>query len=197
MRRYWVISPYLTKSELYGHGTYSSDRRDKGFDAVWKYDLANSTIALGNSFIGDPSRKSEEEIRQEISNLRKLSYGSAVRYAKDLWRFYNEVKKGDIVIAKRGLKAILGYGEVVERDGKVSFYSAEKGLERTGNEYNPHPDFLNVEWVEERTDFDIPIFIIGRFKELHEMLIKKQYSCYAPIIMKRIKELFKLDVNKF
>ena len=132
VRRFWVISPYLTKSELYGHGTYSSDRRDKEFDAVWKYDLTNGTIALGGSFIGNPSKESEEEIKQEILKLRKLSYGSAVRYAKDLWRFYNQVKKGDIVIAKRGLKAILGYGEVIERDGKVSFYSVEKGLERPG-----------------------------------------------------------------
>ncbi len=191
MNRIWVISPYGKKSERYGHGTYSKERRDKGFKAVWQYDLDNGTIALGGSFMGDPSGKSEDEIRKEIMKSRKLPYRSAKGFAKDIWKFHNEIQERDIVLAKKGVKAILGFGKVVKRNGKTSFYSEEKGLERSGNKYNPHPNFLNVEWVEQIMDFGERVFVIRRFKELHEMLIKSKYSRYEPIIKDKINKLFK------
>ncbi|HBG62026.1 MAG: hypothetical protein A2Y03_06505 [Omnitrophica WOR_2 bacterium GWF2_38_59] len=190
MRKIWVISPYGKKSEIYGHETYSKDRKDKGFNAVWQYDLQNGTIALGGSFIGNPEGKSEDVIKREIMNSRGFSSVSAAHYAKDHWRFYNEIKEGDIVIAKKGISVILGFGKVVKRKRKIRFYSEEKGLERTGNKYNPHSNFLNVDWIGKGIEFDERVFRIGRFKPLNEMLIKSKYSKYAPIIMDSIKQYF-------
>jgi len=93
-------------------------------------------------------------IKREIMNSRGFSSVSAAHYAKDHWRFYNEIKEGDIVIAKKGISVILGFGKVVKRKRKIRFYSEEKGLERTGNKYNPHSNFLNVDWIGKGIEFE-------------------------------------------
>lgn len=100
MSKIWVISPYGTKTEIFNDKTYHVE--DKGFDAVWKYDLQNDTIVLGGGFIGDVSHKTEEEMVREFlaCTIRKYTLRQARSKARENWRFYNEIKESDIVLVQ-------------------------------------------------------------------------------------------------
>ncbi|MHA1137779.1 MAG: hypothetical protein ACTSSE_14965 [Candidatus Thorarchaeota archaeon] len=57
MTQYWVITPYDS-------GIYDV------FEHAWKYDLANGTITIGWSSMGDISNLSKEELREEVADWR-------------------------------------------------------------------------------------------------------------------------------
>ena len=80
--------------------------------ANWESDHAEGIMAIGWSGMGDLSAySSKEEMR---AKMRKL-YGGAGSYKNQVlapWQFANEIKPGDVVFVKKGLKKVVGRGVV-------------------------------------------------------------------------------------
>lgn len=190
-RKTWLISPYGREKSQKSYDISGS----KSFEEVWAYDLTNNCIALGSSYAFNPKGKSVNQIKCEILKNNKESYSERTcsMKARQLWSFYNEIKEGHIIVAKDGLKTILNIGKVFSQNGTVTFYSEEEGFTRTNNSYNPHPNFLNVKWKEDRMDFGVSIFVLGRFLELNKAIQIKYRSKYLDIINKRIAELWGIE----
>lgn len=138
-KRYWVIAPYdSTKPEI--------------FDKAWEYDFKNGTIAVGWSSLGDISTLNEEALENRYIKAHGKD-NPADR--KAIWNFCHEISVGDIIIARRGLKKIIGIGEVI----KLHFFDENKGKERlnylTDDSYS---NFIRVRWKEVELNFDKQVF---------------------------------------
>ena len=79
--------------------------------ANWESEYAEGIMAIGWPGMGDLSAYgSKEEMRGKMRELYGTgSYGNQVLAA---WQFANEVKPGDVVFAKQGLKKVAGRGIV-------------------------------------------------------------------------------------
>ncbi|MCD6573165.1 MAG: DUF1016 family protein [Thermoplasmata archaeon] len=148
MRRYWVIAPYdSTKPEI--------------FEKAWEYDLREGTIAIGWWELGDISNLSKEEL---ISKYREVYGKEDMRDINAIWKFYHEISPGDIIIARRGTKRIIGKGTVKT----TAFYNEEMGKERVSYAEDFYPNFIRVEWEEKDIEFDKIVFSFYTIYELPE-----------------------------
>jgi len=73
-----------------------------------------------------------------------------------MWNFWHEIKVGDIVIARKGMKQLAAIGTVT----KTAFYDPEKGKDRVGGDGDCLPNFIGVEWRDSPRDirFDEMVF---------------------------------------
>lgn len=95
--RYWLVSPGQAANMW-------EDFYDKGY------------VGLDWSKISDLQNfSSKEEIRQKLILLYPEEETSQKNGALALWEFANQVKRGDIIIPKKGHKKYLGYG-IVQSD---------------------------------------------------------------------------------
>lgn len=152
--RYWVIAPYdSTKTQI--------------FEKVWEYDLSNGTIAVGWKELGDVSGMSKSELESKYKEV----YGKIDN--KDInaiWGFYHEISIGDIIIARKGRKKIIGIGTVISKP----FYNEEMGKERVAYLTEDfYPNFLRVKWEEKEIEFDKQVFSMYSPYEISE---EKYYS---------------------
>jgi hypothetical protein len=142
MTRYWVIAPYdSTKTEA--------------FDKAWEYDLKNGTIAVGWDEMGDVSGMSKAELAQKYRQV----YGESRNLTRDcntLWRFYHEIAPGDVIVARRGTKRVVGIGSVAA----PAFHDEQKGKERVGHlaDLYYYPNFITVNWEAKQIEFDHIVF---------------------------------------
>jgi hypothetical protein len=134
-QRYWAIAPCFY------------DARDpESYERVWEFDLANNLISIGWSALGDISSLDEQKLRAAIDaaypDPDTTAQGRA-SYFGMLWKFYHEIKPGDIVIARRGVKMIAAVGTVIQK----AYHDQDKSVptQRTGNPYTHH---LDVSWHE-------------------------------------------------
>ncbi len=115
MTRYWVIPPYdATQPDLY--------------DKAWQFDLREGVIAIGWRELGDPTLLGADELRQRVREI----WGPKVEtlYSNILWRFFHEVAPGDRVIARRGVKRMVGVGTVT----RAAFRDEAMGVARVGGD---------------------------------------------------------------
>jgi hypothetical protein len=155
MKRYWVIAPYnSTIPEV--------------FDKVWEYDFTNGTIAVGwrelrnTSHLGE---KSELESRYRKVYGDSVSKSTCTRDVNALWRFYHEVSPGDMVIARRGTKRIIGVGTVTGSP----FYDENRGIERVAHLIEDYySNFISVQWEEREIEFDRIVFSFYTIYEISE-----------------------------
>jgi restriction system protein len=151
MTRYWVIAPYdSTRPEL--------------FDKVWEYDLAHGTIAIGWRELWDLSDLADKD---DLRSRIEQTYGnrSISRDTNAVWAFLHEIEPGDVVIARRGTKRIIGIGEVTG----PPFYDETRGAERLGNlSDNWYARFLPVRWEDRQIDFDRIVFSFYTLYEIPE-----------------------------
>lgn len=144
MSRYWIIAPY-------------NSTIPQVFDKAWEYDLQNGTIAIGWTDLGDTCKLSKPELRSKYTKTYgdNISKSSVSKDVNALWRFYHEVLPGDIVIARRGTKKIIGIGTVTGG----AFYDREKGRERVANLTDDiYANFIPVRWNEKEIAFDKIVF---------------------------------------
>ena len=130
MTRHWVIAPVRARPP---------DR----FDNVWQFDLANNIITIGWPELGDISNMSHQALSESVAETYP-ERPAPTRLAKMLWRFYNEIGVGDLVIARRGRMVLAAVGEVT----RPAVYSPGK---------NPHinaPNVLGVSWRDTPRDKD-------------------------------------------
>lgn len=188
----WVISPYATGAKSKKGEVYNKENIGKTFEDVWKYDLSHGTIAIGSYTNLSTAKSTEDMARLILANENwgwqyKNREKEARRWAGQYWTFYHQIKEGDIVIAKQGKQRVVGIGRIVMVNGCVAFYSEKRGLERSGNVSNKHPNFLNVEWTRDEMDFGEDVFKQDRFGDLNKMVNMKEY---IPKINERIANLF-------
>lgn len=81
-------------------------------------------------------------------------------YANMIWAFYHDIMPGDLVIARRGRKALAAIGRVTQS----AFYAPGK------NPSLEHPNFLEVSWQEQPRDKVFPsvVFPMHTLTELSE-----------------------------
>jgi len=137
MKRCWVISPF------------HSEKR-KIFEKVWEYDLKNGTVAIGWEKLGDTTSISESELKSKYKEV----YGN-LKMFNTFWRYWHDVSPGDIIIARQGMKKIIGLGTVERK----AYYDEEKGRKRHANMTEVfHSNFIDVKWEEKKIDFDRIVF---------------------------------------
>ncbi len=92
MPRYWVIAPFANKNADI-------------FDRVWQFDLANNTISIGWSQLGDVSKMTREVLTQAVgAAYPETPNPTKSLFVNMLWSFDHEIGPEDIVIARRGRK---------------------------------------------------------------------------------------------
>jgi predicted Mrr-cat superfamily restriction endonuclease len=156
MTRYWAIAPY-------------DSTESKVFDKVWDYDFKNSTIAVGWSKLGDISQiKNIDELR--LRHEKAYPEDSNITRTRDcnaIWNFYYGMQPGDIIIARRGRKKIVGIGTVTEP--KKVYYKEEEGKKRVDNlTTHYYPNFMKVNWEKKEIDFGKMVFGIYTMDEISE-----------------------------
>lgn len=140
MTRYWVIAPY-------------DSRQAEIFDKAWEYDLREGTIAVGWAGLGNISAMTRSELE---SRFEEVYDGRITRDINTLRRFFHEISSGDIIIARRGTKRIIGIGRVIAS----AFYNVEDGKERVAHlTEDYYPNFIKVQWDRtEEISFDRIVF---------------------------------------
>lgn len=150
MPRYWVIAPI------------ESDPPER-FDKVWQFDLASNLISIGWEELGDVSTMCRDELAEALAttypdqrpNIRSL-------WANMILSFYHDVRPGDLIIARRGLKALVGVGRVT----RSAFYAPEK------SPVHHHPNFLEVAWDKQQRAKVFPTLVFQR-RTLSELTDKQ------------------------
>ena len=155
MRKIWVIAPAdSTKIDIW--------------EKVWDYDFNNNVIAIGWQNLGDVSSFNEKQLKEKIDEVYSDSKpGQKILYFNSVWKFWNDIKIDDIVIARRGTKKIASIGKVT----RTAFIDKEMGKARM-----PHrPDtcysyFISVEWMKDKKDivFDKIVFSMVTIYEIPE-----------------------------
>lgn len=148
---YWVIAP----------GESSK---------LWDEFKQNSYIAIGWDFLGDlKDYSSKEEIERMIAKQR-LDSARPLNDTKTVWDFGYEIKVGDVVYVKEGIKKILARGVVTS-----DYFYDEKAL--------VYKHRRRVEWLQ-----------IGKW-ELHNTLAQKTLTCLNryPLFIQEIDQVMSED----
>lgn len=109
-----------------------------GFGAkYWEAYADEGVMGLGWSELGDLSvYDSQEEIAERLRLLKGRPDASFKNDSLACWQFANELKDGDVVVAKRGLEEYLGLGIV----RSAYRYEAERG---------DQPNVRTVDWIRQ------------------------------------------------
>jgi hypothetical protein len=150
MPRYWVMAPIeSTKPAL--------------FNKVWEFDLANNTISIGWSQLGDVSTMSRQELTDAVaSTFPEKPPQTKALIVNMLWAFYHEIGPGDAVIARRGRKILAAVGKVT---GSATYTPGR-------NPATSHPGFLPLTWHEQPRDkaflgIVFPMHTLSEVSEVH------------------------------
>ena len=154
----WVIAP------LY----YNSDHPER-WEKVWNYDHEEGIISIGWGELGNISALDEDEIREHIDKVYidpPYTPSAATTAARMLYKFFHHVKPGDTVVARRGRKAIAGFGTVK----KAGYYDRKKNRHARNDRGIVYPNHLDIEWERSprRSSFDTQVFGILTIYELPE-----------------------------
>jgi len=166
MRRYWVIAPYdSTKPNV--------------FETAWAYDVSHKTIAVGWRELVDIGSLSREEIEKQYREKypQTTNKGSITRDVNTLWNFLHEVSIGDVIIARKGTKKIVGYGNVT---GKP-YYDIAAAKERVGNSTeNYYPYLISVDWTVSEIVYPNIVFSFYTMYEIAEDKYKELIGDVIP-----------------
>lgn len=137
--RYWVIAPYdSTKKDIW--------------EKVWEFDLSNNTIAIGWNKLGNISSYNEEKLREVIQEKYSDKNKAWKTWSfNSMWNFWQNIKVGDTIVARKGTKCIAGVGIVTQ----TAFYDKELGYKRVGEITNDfYSNFIGVQWNESPRDLE-------------------------------------------
>ena len=89
---YWIYSPYDAWDEMYNSGI----------------------ITIGRDYLGDPRQyATKNDMRLKMLECGTEKYTTTYRNASlEIWQFVHDIKPGDIIIAKKGTKSVIGRGVV-------------------------------------------------------------------------------------
>ena len=152
---YWVIAPFH-----YDH--------PETWQKVWALNERDGFISLGWRLMGDVSSLSRQEIQQRIAE--RFPDWPAGRISSDssmLYKFYNDIGVGDIVVARGGRKSIAAIGTVTSS----AYYNTKKAVSAFPRN-EAYPNHIDVDWHDEPRDlfFDRQVFGL---MALHSIAIEK------------------------
>lgn len=152
MSKIWIIAP---------------NDNNKFFDEVWNYNKVQNNISIGWDKLPIDyhtlSKDTQTKLAKEKYPKRRESN---IRNMFDF--FYNQIEIDDIIIARKGIKIIVGVGTVI----KKAYHDAGSILSK---EYG-HRDILEVNWLPfESINLEeqllqmtiVPITMVELPKELH------------------------------
>ena len=140
MRQYWVIAPY--------------DHKQPEWEKVWRYNLENGFISMGWNKLGDVSSLGEKALRGlVVRTYPDASAGSNQYSFRSMKYFYHSVKKGDVIIARRGVKKIVAVGTVTHE----AYFERNKNPHTIGHE-GPYHNHLDVRWRTLQRAFNKVVF---------------------------------------
>ena len=141
--RYWLYAP--------GRGA-----------CMWDEFYERGVMGLGWHELGDlRGYATKEEMRQRLLETRDDST-SQTNSARAVWQFANEMKPGDVVFVKRGLKEIIGRGVV----------TGDYVYDPEGGEY---PHLRNVSWKRRgswRSDQQFPMKTLTEITDYPDLLAR-------------------------
>ena len=120
--------------------------------------------AIGWSEVGDPTSQSDEELRAKLAPLEPNYVSGAFNILR---RFYHEITPGDLVVARRGTKKLVGIGTVTKR----AFYDPAMGQQRVGmsDVDKAYANFIGVDWRDRsEITFDRITFAMQTMYEISE-----------------------------
>lgn len=171
MRQFWVVAPFHAKFH-------------DAWENVWNYDSEHDTISIGWRELGDISTLDEDELLDHIRRTYPdYPPGEATRACRMLHNFHHAVKRGDIVIARRGTKMIAAIGTVT----RAGHYDPKKNVAAFEPDYTDiaYPNHLGVRWSDAPRfkPFAEPVFAIQTIYEISEekFLELSQAPLPAPI----------------
>ncbi len=164
-KKYWIVTPWFGDDYL------------QTFQQVWNFDKENQTLAVGWSKMGNVSKLSYDQMKTRAGRVfPKYKERSRTSIVNSLWQFYREIQVGDIVLARRGRKNIVGIGKVTKR----AYYDSKKGKDRTpkGDNY-VFRNFIDVQWFPLSVKFDkiiLPMMTLVEYgsNDVFELLEKSQ-----------------------
>ncbi len=139
--RYWLYAP--------GRGA-----------CMWEEFYERGVMGLGWHQLGDlRGYATKEEMRQRLLETRDDNT-SQTNSARAVWQFANEMKPGDVIFVKRGLKEIIGRGVVM----------GDYVYDPDGGEY---PHLREVSWKRQgswRSDQQLPMKTLTEITDYPELL---------------------------
>lgn len=144
MQRFWTIAPVESKdAEL--------------FDRVWGFCLKTGFVSIGWNELGDCSRMTREEILAQVQKTyHKKPPQTQSLFANMIWTFFNEIREGDIVIARRGRKLIEAVGTVT----RLATFGDPQFVATKPKELN-HQNSLGVNWNASPRDLKFPTIVFS------------------------------------
>jgi len=172
--RFWLISPF--------------DSRESDFSRVWKYDVDNNIVAIGWDKLRNPSKfASVNQIKNRLLESYPNEKKQFNKIAEMIWDFYHEVKPNDIILARRGVKNLIGIGIVKSE----AYYDKEKGIKIANTEEGYSPNFIDIEWTELKIELGKPELSRYTLKEFTEEEFQKYFSL---ITSKNIRNTWLIEI---
>ncbi|HET8760248.1 MAG TPA: HNH endonuclease [Nitrospiria bacterium] len=145
MRRFWVIAPY-------------DARYPDEWEQVWKYDLEHGVISIGWPALGDVSALAEDELLRLVRRTyRDYKPAAATLSSGMLHKFYHSVQRGDMLVARRGLKQLAAVGTVKG----AGYYDPNKHSEPYDSPDEAFPNHLDVQWANKPRDVVFPEIVFS------------------------------------
>jgi hypothetical protein len=157
MKRTWAIAPWNVQRASWEH--------------IWQFDYNNNLISIGWKWLGNIIGLDEEQIREKIEKSQPPDE-SALPGAifRQFQFFYQDIRVGDIILARKGLMKIVGFG-VVTGD---AYFDSDKATESKILFYD-HPNFLPVKWMKDLKpiEFGKPVFQQPTIQPIKDLEILK------------------------
>lgn len=121
--RYWIYSPYEAWDEQYNSGI----------------------ITIGRDYLGDPMQyATRNDMQTKMLECGTEKYTTTYKNASlEVWQFIHDMKPGDIIIAKKGTKAVIGRGvitsEFIYDDSKPTEFKYYRQIKWTHKGEWEHP----------------------------------------------------------
>ena len=107
--------------------------------------------------MGDVSKLNRQDFETKFKKVYsgRIAKNTMTKDIKTLWSFYHNISLGDIIIARRGTKKIIGIGTVTG----APFYDERKGKDRVANlTDDAYSNFIPVQWDIKEITFDKIVF---------------------------------------
>src|SRR5439155_5314244 len=115
------------------------------WEHIWRFDYNNNLISIGWSWLGNVVALDEDQIKERIKTQQpKAESALPGAIIRQFQFFYQEIRVGDIILARKGLMQIVGLG-VVTGD---AYFDSTKATESKILFYD-HPNFLPVTWIKD------------------------------------------------
>lgn len=143
MANIWVISPF------------SHEYPDE-WERVWQFDLEHGIVSLGFRRLGDCSQLDVDAIIKRHFTAYPDWDGRESSDAHQIARFYSEIQRDDVVLARRGTKVLAAIGTVTRTpyyDDQLTLSVFPDGI--------AYPNHVGLNWWDTPRELDFGRQIFG------------------------------------